>query len=114
MAPPAREVSSGCQPPMVKACVTRRVPGLSFISVGRSFRFSVGSRYMVMTSALEKSDSKMSAFSKRARSATPAACARRVAWATMSGLYSMPWPRAPNSLAAAMTILPSPAPRSIT
>ena len=33
---------------------------------------------------------------------------------TMSGLYSMPIARAPNFFAAAMAILPSPAPRSIT
>ena len=52
---------------MARSESSSRVPGLSFISVGRSLRLSVGSRYMVMTSALLKSDSKMSAFSKRAR-----------------------------------------------
>ena len=44
--------------------------------------------------------------------ATPAACALALACFAMSGLYSMPVARAPNFFAAAMAILPSPAPRS--
>ncbi len=46
-------------------------------------------------------------------SATPASCASLRDSATMSGLYSTPSARAP-SLAAAITLRPSPDPRSIT
>src|SRR5258706_11818832 len=44
--------------------------------------------------------------------ATPAACALALACFAISGLYSMPVALAPNFFAAAMAILPSPAPRS--
>ena len=42
-------------------------------------------------------------FSLSTTSVTPASLARRVACATMSGLYSMPWPRAPNCRCRAST-----------
>jgi hypothetical protein len=73
-----------------------------------------GSRYIVITVAWLKSVAKMSAFLKVAFSATPAAFAFACESFTMSGLYSMPMERAPNFFAAAMAILPSPEPRSIT
>ena len=55
----------------------------------------------------------MSASTNCAFSATPASCASRRDSATMSGLYSTPSARAP-SLAAAITLRPSPEPRSTT
>ena len=108
---PTREVSSGSQRPMRNSCDTMRVPGLSASRRGRSLRFRCGSRYSVTTVAWLKSDSKMSAFSKRARSISPASRARRRDSSTRSALYSSPKPRAPSP-AAASTILPSPDPRS--
>src|SRR5688572_4664804 len=103
---------------MVKECDATRVPGRMERICGRSFMLSAGSRYMVMTSALLKSVAKMSPWRMVAlpgpSPATPAAWALALACLTISGLYSMPMARAPNFFAAAMAILPSPAPRSIT
>ena len=66
-----------------------------------------------MTVARERSLSKISPWTKLARSITPAAAALRRDSATMSGLYSMPSARTPR-LAAVITVRPSPEPRSIT
>jgi hypothetical protein len=63
--------------------------------------------------AFEMSAVNMSPSTKVARPATPASSARRVESATISGLYSTPMARAPRR-AAAMTLRPSPEPRSIT
>ena len=106
------EISSASQSSMVKECDTTRVPGRIERMLGRSFMLSAGSRYSVMTVAWLKSVWKMSAFRKLALSATPAFCALSCATLTMSGLYSMPSALAPR-LAAAITILPSPEPRSM-
>src|SRR4051812_12668055 len=109
------EISSASQSSMVKECDTTRVPGRMARSCGRSFMLRPGSRYMVMTVACEKSVAKMSAWRMTAlpapTPATPAACARSFAYFAMSALYSMPVALAPR-FAAAMAILPSPAPRS--
>src|SRR5262245_3731388 len=83
-------------------------------SFGRSFRLSVVSRYSVTTVASRKSTSKRSPRTNRARSATPSMRALRRLVSTRSELYSMPRARAPNRFAAAITILPSPEPRSTT
>ena len=91
-----------------------RVPGRMAKMVGRNCAFSSSSRYMVTTVALEKSSLKMSPCTMRTRSATPARCALRWASAARSLLYSMPQARAPNCRAAAIGILPSPAPKSTT
>jgi hypothetical protein len=64
------------------------------------------SRNIVMTVALEKSLSKISAFMNWVLSETPSFAALRLEYSTMSGLYSMPRARAPR-LAAAMTVRPS-------
>jgi hypothetical protein len=63
--------------------------------------------------AFEMSASYMSPSMNVARSATPASLASRRDSSTMFGLYSTPTPRAPR-LAAAMTLRPSPDPRSMT
>ena len=101
---------------MVKECDTTRVPGRMARIVGRSFMLSAGSRYSVITVAWLKSVAKMSPWRMVAlpgpTPATPAACALPLACFAMSGLYSMPVARAPNFFAAAIAILPSPAPRS--
>ena len=67
----------------------------------------------MITVALVKSLANRSAAANVARSATPASAARVFDNATMSGLYSMPSAVAPR-LAAAITVRPSPDPRSIT
>ena len=103
---------------MLNECDTTRVPGRMARICGRSFMLSAGSRYSVTTVAPEMSVWKMSAWRMSALPwplpATPAACALALACFTMSGLYSMPTARAPNFFAAAIAILPSPAPRSMT
>jgi hypothetical protein len=103
--------SSGFHSPMSKVLETTRVPGFIASSIGRSLRFSCGNRNSDTTVALEKSDSKMSPRTNVARPATPSRSALRFASATRSGLYSMPCARAPR-LAATMTVMPSPEPRS--
>src|SRR3954467_1656251 len=108
------EISSASQSSMVKECEATRVPGFIDRMVGLSFMLSAGSRYSVMTLACEKSVAKMSARRNCARSATPAFCALSCESFTMSGLYSMPWARAPNFFAAMITVRPSPEPRSKT
>ncbi len=105
------EVSSASQSSMVKECETTRVPGFIASRVGRSFMFRAGSRYIVTTVAWLKSVAKMSPCTTRALAVTPAATTLPCACFAMSGLYSMPTARAP-SFAAAMAILPLPAPRS--
>ncbi|MNC87131.1 hypothetical protein D3C83_28320 [compost metagenome] len=72
-----------------------------------------GSRNMVITLALDRSVSNRSAFMKAARAATPAFSAFCFESATMSGSYSTPRARAPR-FAAAITVRPSPEPRSMT
>jgi len=99
---------------MSKACDTTRVPGLRFRILGFNLALMLGRRYMVMTVALEKSVSNRSAFMKVALADTPSRCALRWLSVTMSGLYSMPMAVAPNFLAAAITVRPSPEPRSKT
>src|SRR5882672_698417 len=106
------EISSASQSSIVNECDTTRVPGLIDRSWARSFMLSAGSRYSVITVAWLKSVWKMSARRKLARSDTPAFCALSCPSFTMSGLYSMPSAFAPR-LAAAITILPSPEPRSM-
>ncbi len=92
---------------------TSRVPGGSCRSAGRSFRFSDGSRNIVITVACERSLSKMSPLTNEARDATPAASAAALETSTRPGSNSMPSARAPLP-AAAMTVRPSPDPRSMT
>src|SRR5690606_6917928 len=111
---PMRELSSGSQSPIRNSCDTTRGPGRIASNRWRRRRFRCGIRYIVTTSADEKSDWNRSACSKVARSATPAALALRRESATIFSSYSMPRARAPKSRAAAMTILPSPEPRSTT
>ena len=65
-----------------------------------------------MTSAFERSVSKRSAFTKVALSATPAAWAFFFDSSTIGGSYSMPIDVAPR-LAAEITVMPSPDPRSM-
>jgi hypothetical protein len=98
---------------MSKLLETTRVPGFMSRMVGRSFTLRPGSRNIVTTVALEKSLAKMSAFTNVALPVTPAAAAFRFDSSTMSGLNSMPSAVAP-SLAAVMTVRPSPEPRSTT
>ena len=91
-----------------------RVPGFILSSCGRSLKLRSGSRYSVTTVASVKSFSKMSPAMIFTLSETPARAALRTASAAMSGLNSMPTARALKSRAAAIGILPSPAPRSYT
>ena len=90
-----------------------RVPGLSSaISFGRSFRFSDGSRYSITTVASLMSVVNRSVSLNVTRRPTPALAALAVASAMRCGSMSMPTPRAPRSRAAAITMRPSPQPRS--
>ena len=106
-------VSSGSHSRMFQSCDTRRVPGASVSSFGRSLRLTSGSRYMVTTDAFERSVSKRSCEENSVLSATPAAAAFSRPLATSVGSMSMPSAFAPR-FAAPMTMRPSPEPRSIT
>jgi hypothetical protein len=85
---------------------------MSRIFGSSTLRFS-GSRKSASTVACEKSAWYMSPWTNVALSATPAAAAFFFDSSTRSGLYSTPTARAPR-FAAAMTLRPSPEPRSIT
>jgi len=98
---------------MRKVFETTRVPGFRPRIVGRSLRLMSVRRNIVITVARDRSVLKRSDCSNFARCETPACSAFRRDSSTMSGLYSMPRARAPR-LAAAMTVRPSPEPRSIT
>src|SRR4029079_14125654 len=69
---------------------------------------------MVTTLARPMSAVSTSPSLNRARAPTPARCAISRDFATSSGSISTPRPRAPNIFAAAITIRPSPEPRSTT
>ena len=105
--------ASASHPVTWNVLFTMRVPGLSARNLGASLSRLLGSRNSASTVAFEISASYMSPSMNVARSATPASCAFRRERATISGLNSKPKARAPR-LAAAMTLRPSPDPRSIT
>ena len=92
---------------------TMRDPGASAKNFDRSCSMLLGSRKRAITVAFEMSATNMSPWTNLALSATPAVLASRSDSATMSGLNSTPSALAPR-LAAAMTLRPSPDPRSIT
>src|SRR5262249_12893725 len=111
--PSDRAVTSGSQPSMPKPLMTMREPGLSSRNFGASLlRFSVN-RKSASTVACEISASYMPPCTNSAFSDTPSFAAFRCASLTMSSLYSTPSARAPR-LAAAITLRPSPEPRSMT
>ena len=98
---------------IVNVFETIRLPGFSARNLTRSFIMFCGSRNSAMTEASEMSAAYMSPWTNWAfpRHADAGSSARRLESATMSGLYSTPSARAPR-LAAAMTLRPSPEPRS--
>src|SRR5215470_17603850 len=99
--------------PMSKSCETMREPGRSSRkSLGGSRRFMLYERYNETTVASERSTSNKSSERNVTRSATPALRACSLLRATSDGSISMPTPRAPKSRAAAITMRPSPEPRS--
>ena len=89
-----------------------RVPGARYRNFSRSLNMLPGSRKSPSTDAFEMSAAYMSPWTNCAVSATPAAAALRLESSTMLRLYSTPSARAPR-LAAAITMRPSPEPRSI-
>src|SRR5688572_2182250 len=109
---PTFAVLSGFQSPMSKSCDTMRVPGFSLSSVGRSLRFSAGSRYSVMTVAGLRSSVNRSPWTNFTLSPTPEFLRFSFASLMRSGSMSMPRPRVPNFFAAVMGMRPSPDPRS--
>ena len=105
--------ASGSQPSMPNVLATMREPGARLKNFGASRFMFTGSRKSAITVALEMSYWYMSASTNCALSPTPASRASLRESATMSGLYSTPSACAP-SFAAAITLRPSPDPRSIT
>ena len=73
-----------------------------------------GSRYIVTTLAAEMSAASTSPCTNDTRSATPARARVLARLLHQLGSSSMPRPRAPNFCAAAITMRPSPEPRSTT
>ena len=90
------------------------MPGLSCLSFGARRELTGGDKYIITTVAGLISAVKRSSVRNVTLSATPAARAFAVASRVRSGSMSMPTPRAPYIFAAAITIRPSPDPRSYT
>ena len=101
---------------MLNVFETIRLPGFNARNLSRSCSMFCGSRKSAITDASEMSATYMSPCTNCAFPAappTPASSARRFDRWTRSRLYSTPSARAPR-FAAAMTLRPSPEPRSIT